>query len=214
MGTRGAVGFRINKEDKVTYNHSDSYPHGLGQDVLDFIKNNTLEDMKRAAYNLMMVNEEVEPTEQQIKECEPWTNTSVSKQSVKDWYCLLRNAQGNLNAYIDGLKYMNDGRDFLLDSLFCEYAYVINMDTQELEFYSGFNKKALVRKGRYANKQADKGRPNDYYGVALLFKTPLTEIQNANKEQISQLISKMDKKAESFYNNQEKELKKVKAPKI
>lgn len=32
--TRGAVGFRVDGVDKVTYNHSDSYPGGLGAAVL------------------------------------------------------------------------------------------------------------------------------------------------------------------------------------
>ena len=210
MGTRGAVGFRIHKEDKVTYNHSDSYPSGLGQDVLDFIKTNSLEDIKRAAHNLMVIDGETEPTLNQIKECAKWTDTSVSNQSLKDWYCLLRKAQGNLNSYIDGLKYMNDGRDFLLDSLFCEYAYIINLDTQELEFYSGFNRLPRLRKGRYANQKVERERPNEYYGVVLNWKIPLSTIQKSTSVEQREMISKMQKKADNFYSKQEKELSKPK----
>ena len=35
MGTRGAFGFLVDGETKVTYNHWDSYPSGLGQDLVD-----------------------------------------------------------------------------------------------------------------------------------------------------------------------------------
>ena len=57
-----------------------------------------------------------------------------------DWYCLLRHAQGDLNVYKNGLRYMIDNHDFIKDSLFCEYAYIINLDTKRLEFYVGFQK--------------------------------------------------------------------------
>lgn len=99
MGTRGAVGFRANKQDKITYNHFDSYPSGLGQDVLSFIRRHSIEDIKSAAANIQLIQKNSIPTEEQIRECQPWTNLSVSQQSTSDWYCLLREAQGNLDAY-------------------------------------------------------------------------------------------------------------------
>lgn len=210
MGTRGAVGFRTNKQDKITYNHFDSYPSGLGQDVLDFIRRHSLEEIKTAAQNIQLIQKNSIPTEEQIRECMPWTNLSVSNQSTSDWYCLLREAQGNLDAYIDGLKYMTDNQSFLLDSLFCEYAYIINVDTNQLEFYSGFNKKSRERKGRYANIRPEDSRPDSYYGVALLWKIPLTMIMEASDEQVSAIISKMQKKADSFYTRQDCELRKAK----
>ena len=38
MGTRGIYGFRLNNTDKLTYNHYDSYPSSLGEDIYQFIK--------------------------------------------------------------------------------------------------------------------------------------------------------------------------------
>ena len=38
MGTRGLYGFRKNGVDKTTYNHFDSYPDGLGADVIESLK--------------------------------------------------------------------------------------------------------------------------------------------------------------------------------
>lgn len=208
MGTRGAVGFRANKQDKVTYNHFDSYPSGLGSDVISFIRSHSFEEIQNAAKNIQMVDTSIEPTPQQIKDCMPWTDLSVSNQSTSDWYCLLRNAQGDLGAFKKGLKYMLDSKDFVLDSLFCEYAYIINTDNNTLEFYSGFNQKERKTKGRYAGKQIDKGRPNEYYGVVLIMKIPLEEIIEVTDEKISEIISKMQKKSDSFYNRQERAMKK------
>lgn len=210
MGTRGAFGFRVNKQDKVTYNHFDSYPSGLGQDVLEYVAARTPQKLKAIASAIVMVNSDSKPNEEQIAECAPWTNLDVSNQTVEDWYCLLRNSQGNLEAYENGLKYMIDSQSFLLDSLFCEYAYIINLDENVLEFYSGFNQISRTRMGRYANQteRADKPEDRCYYGVARVAKISLTDICGASKEQLNAIVSKMDKKAEGFYKRQERQLNK------
>jgi hypothetical protein len=208
MGTRGAVGFRANGQDRVQYNHFDSYPSGLGSEVLDFIKGSNLAELKTTAERIIIIDDSIPPTSQQIKDCKPWTDLGVSNQSTSDWYCLLRKAQGDLNAYTQGLKYMVNASDFLLDSLFCEYTYIINTDEQVLEFYSGFNQKARTRKGRYA---AMKSKPErEYYGVALIKVYPLEEIMSASDEEIQDIVKEMDKKATSFYKTQERQLNKEK----
>lgn len=38
MGTRGTWGFVADGDEKLTYNHFDSYPDGLGVDVLDALR--------------------------------------------------------------------------------------------------------------------------------------------------------------------------------
>lgn len=38
MGTRGFVGFVIDGQEKIGYNHFDSYPDGLGVDVLSWLR--------------------------------------------------------------------------------------------------------------------------------------------------------------------------------
>ena len=48
MGTRGAYGFKSQNKIKVIYNHFDSYPSGLGEDVVNFIQrvDHNLEGLK------------------------------------------------------------------------------------------------------------------------------------------------------------------------
>ncbi len=45
MGTRGAVGFVLDEKEKITYNHFDSYPSGLGCDVLNYL--NSIKDFNK-----------------------------------------------------------------------------------------------------------------------------------------------------------------------
>ncbi len=188
MGTRGAYGFRTGRTDKVSYNHGDSYPSWLGKEILDFIRKETLASLTEKANRITLVDQDKKPTKAQINACSNWANTNVGNQKIEDWYCLLRDAQGNLDAFNEGLDFMIDSKSFLLDSLFCEYAYIINVSTQELEFYRGFNKSKKTNKGRYASKTLDER--GGYYGVTLVEKYPLSDIIGKGPE-ISKQISQM-----------------------
>lgn len=205
MGTRGIFGFHADGQDKLSYNHYDSYPDYLGKEVLQFIQGSTMESLTKIAKSIILINSDIPPTKEQIKECAPWTDLGVSSGSTSDWYCLLRNAQGDMNAYKNGLKYMSDSNSFALDSLFCEYGYIINTDTKKLEFYSGFNQMSRTNKGRYADKSS--GGSSEYYGIALVAKFDLSKIIEADDEMISLMVEQMNKKKESFRKKQEKELK-------
>ena len=161
MGTRGCYGFRKNGVDKLTYNHWDSYPDCLGYDVAEFCKNTSIAEMNEIFDKIVLVDEMGKPTKKQIDECIKFYNEGVSTGSVEDWYCLLREAQGDLNAYKSGLKYMIDSSDFIQDSLFCEYAYIINLDTNCLEFWVGFQKEPCEgnRYGMETHDNMDKYYP-------------------------------------------------------
>ena len=140
MGTRGAYGFIKNGEMKITYNHYDSYLSELGFNVMRFIASTSNIELNEIFDNIIMVNEDSIPTQEQIKECKKYLNLAVGTGEINNWYCLLRNAQGKLSEYKNGLKYMIDSKEFMGDSLFCEYAYILNLDNNYLEIYKGFNK--------------------------------------------------------------------------
>jgi len=87
MGTRGLIGFRLNNEDKFTYNHWDSYPDELGKNILKELR--TIKDFKRlkeTVKNIELIESNSEPTKTQITKYKKFTDTSVSSQNVKDWY--------------------------------------------------------------------------------------------------------------------------------
>ena len=140
MGTRGIYGFRKNNEDKLTYNHFDSYPDYLGVKIADFCRTNNLNNLNDIYDSIIMIDMNKKPTPDQIENCKRWTDLDVSDQTTSDWYCLLRKAQGDLTAYKRGLKYMSRDDDFIRHSLFCEYGYIINLDSNALEFWKGYQR--------------------------------------------------------------------------
>lgn len=141
MSTKGAVGIRMNNIDKVGYNHFDSYPTGLGNDILIWLSNMNLKMLKD-------VFNKIEFTDDWEKETWNWNK-----------HCL------NL--------FFKDYQKFLYNSLFCEFAYIVNLDTNMLEFYKGFNKDQNAL-GRYSNFKADED--SKYYGVKLNQEIPLDDL--------------------------------------
>jgi hypothetical protein len=141
MGTRGLYGFYKDGITKATYNNYDSYPSYLGNHIARFVQNTPIGELNQIFDRIILVNERSKPTESQIIDCIKYVDTEVGTGRVDDWYNLLRGIQGELEPYRDDdLRYMIDSQEFIKDSLFCEYAYIINLDDNSLELYKGFNK--------------------------------------------------------------------------
>ena len=189
MGTRGAIGFRVDGVDKIVYNHFDSYPEGLGADLIaQLCGKKDWGKVKEAVRKITFIDPDVPPTPEQIEKFAPYTDLSVGNQSPDDWYCLLRRAQGTIEPYLTGdIDVMSDAHGFLLDSLFCEYAYIINLDDMTLEFYRGFNEEAGGA-GRYACQKEPPRKRHDgtvyessYYGVVLKEAMPLADLPKTKR---------------------------------
>ena len=154
MSTRGAVGFKLNGEYKVAYNHSDSYPSYLGAYVVDFCE--------------------------QLENHDCWEQLLHQVEGIKD----------------TGVSEANDGRDFLWgtfegsvrefeqdfdfmrDSLFCEYAYIIDLDEMELKFYRGWK----TEPGNSDLPFPMVPDENGYYPVHLVFSLPLDNLPSSWKK--------------------------------
>lgn len=179
MGTRGAYGLRKNGEDKLTYNHFDSYPDYLGRKVIKFCKNNNVLKLHDIFNRIILIDKDSTPTNEQINECieNGFTDFSVSSQSKTDWYCLLRNCQGNLDCWSNAKDhiYMINDNNFIKDSLWCEYAYIINLDDEVLEFYEGFQKQPQPE-NRYGTESR-----SGYYPCKLSKVFPLNEIDDVEE---------------------------------
>ena len=180
MGTRGAYGFHKGGRDKITYNHFDSYPTGLGADVAAFVCQHTDEELNEIFDRIILVKSGDAPSKEQIKECFRFYRPGVSMNTPEEWYSLLRATQGDLEAHARGLRYMIDNADFLRDSLFCEWGYVINLDKGVLEVYRGFQK--APSKNRYfRSKMVATFIENDgksgYYNCYLIREVPFATIR-------------------------------------
>ena len=179
MGTRGLYGFRKGNIDKTTYNHWDSYYSGLGKAFIKFLKVVTPEELSNFYDRIELKKAKSEPTVEEIEICKKagYYNNKVSDNSEKDWYCLLHNLQSNFKEYkilVDYPKrpvYMIDNHGFIKDSLFCEYAYIYDIDKEVLEVYLGYQTKPQV--GNRYGTEVDNG----YYPCALIVEIPYKKVK-------------------------------------
>jgi len=181
MSTSGAFGFILDGNEKIIFNSTDSYPVGLGNCILTYLQNVTdFGEFRKQIFNLKIIGDK-NPTSSQIKKCEKidTVNLNVSSQSINDWNCLLAKTQGDIDKLIE-VGFMVQNKDVLLDSLICEWAYIINFDTYNLEVYKGLNEFPNGA-GRYANQYIKDLYPHStiYYGINLIAKVNLYELPSA-----------------------------------
>jgi hypothetical protein len=137
MSTRGNYGFKKNGISKITYCHFDSYPAGLGKDLIELLKTTSIEKLNEVFDNLELVEEDIPPTKEQREHIKKWFDVPDN-----EWYSVMRNAQGKpvFQAFIEGMKYMVDLPDG------GSYEYIIDLDTNEL----------IINEGNYGRFSLDR----------------------------------------------------------
>ena len=195
MGTRGLWGFRKDRVDKLTYNHYDSYPDYLGYKIIEFIKNHDKEELVSIFNRIVLVDEDEPATAEAMVLCKRFCDVDVSSKSIRDWYCLLRRSQGCPEAYANGLRFMIEYAGFIKNSLFCEYAYIINLDENVLEYWVGYQKEP-DKTNRYVNVNFD-----GYYPCKMLKTFNLNDIKKMNSDDIVREMIVMN---DMDYQNQTK----------
>lgn len=171
MSTRGCLGFVIDGEEKITYNHFDSYPSGLGSDMLEWLKSlegPKLQEAVDQARALRVVSENGPPTDEEIERLSHLADTNVygSGKGVREWYVLLRRTQGDPQAILDA-GVLIDGNEFVNDSLFCEWGYIVDFDRAVFEVYRGFQK-APHTEGRFHNRPIEEHSVGTYHPIKLV----------------------------------------------
>lgn len=182
MGTRHLVAVQIDGVYKVAqYGQWDGYPTGQGLRVLDFLKNGDVEALKRN------VAKAYEPTEEDsIRMWVEFDVDIVSSEGMVE--CSKADAFGRKYPSLDrdtgaGILELIASSDdaekiplrvdigFAGDSLFCEWAYVIDFDIGTFEVYKGFNTEPVPSDSRFASIPFDAdgaGRiGTTYYQVTL-----------------------------------------------
>lgn len=174
MGTRNLTCVVMDDKFVVSqYCQWDGYPEGQGATIVDFLtKKMDMEKFTKALKELKY------PTKKQIVakikkvtgvDCAAnggWINLDESNK-IKEAFPHFDRDMGAkvLEAIQDGtVKEVELETDFVNDSLFCEWAYVIDMDNQILEVYQGFVQEPLDKSERFY-----KAEPNEsgYYPVKL-----------------------------------------------
>lgn len=174
MGTRGAITFVAGGVEKTVYNHFDSYPTGLGVTVLDWLRSPSwdLATVRAQVEALRLVDDSDEPTPEEREQFAHLADPGVS--TGRDWYSLLRETQGEPAAILEA-GVAGDATGFPLDSLFCEWAYVIDLDQETFEVYEGFQRSGPVA-GRWADRKSD----GDYWPVNRVQICDIAEIRHSD----------------------------------
>jgi hypothetical protein len=157
MSTRGAFGFKVDGLYRIAYNHSDSYPGGLGNDIAEeWLRRREKhgEDLKRIAARVRLVPEKSLLGDEgaaraleylaayqksgtyppyQRRELESTIAVLTPKHPVQVAYSVCDNP---LSFALD-VGLMVDSFEFLGNTLFCEWAYVIDLDADRMEVYRG-----------------------------------------------------------------------------
>lgn len=166
MSTRGLFGFRKNGIDKAMYNHYDSYPDYLGRNIVNWLKTVTPEKLNEIFDKIVLVDADEKPSETEKVELDECGLYDYSGE-YQEWYSLLHKLQGNPSLIEEiadtyGKVYMCDDISFIKNSLFCEYAYIVNLDKRVLEFWKGFQKKPWSE-NRYGTDIEENNIRKDYY---------------------------------------------------
>lgn len=176
MGTRHIVAVKIDGEYKVAqYGQWDGYPSGQGRAILQFLKSldaTGFETLKQKCRQLSWIDEahlekmwqDAGADKDGMISCDKAeafgkAHPEFSRDTSADILPLILNR--------DGLRLQNS-ITFVGDSLFCEWAYVIDFDTNTFEVFHGFQKSPLNKSDRfYAYKQKAKKGDDKYYPVRL-----------------------------------------------
>lgn len=194
MGTRGFTGFRLKRNDKLSYQQFDSYLEGVGDQVVAEIAEMAKlgwDKVKKLVGDIRLFDDDTVPTPHFKRKMKRlgMVDLNVSKGSMDDMYCLLRNAQGHPSLHLQAGA-MLDAKNFISDSLFCEWGYIINLDQMVLEVYKGYQHNRHCR-SRYGRRKAGQGidwKPeykddSQYFPVAMIKAFPLDAVPENWKDQ-------------------------------
>ena len=140
MGTRSMVIFKKGNQSRYQYNQMDGYPSEMGREVCEFIQKHGPELPEIFGRLKQIVGEFPKPTPEDVSHCMGLgaVDLGVSTSSLDDWYCLVRNAQHNLDLYARGLRFIYGYKPEKGD-IYIEYQYLIDITKGRLtvKSYSG-----------------------------------------------------------------------------
>lgn len=141
MGTRHLTIVHLDGKYKVAqYGQWDGYPEGQGATALVFARSLgdpvIMDAFKRKIRAASWI------TDSEIRKI----NADIDSGKLKDWQRVYPELSRDTGAEIlslilkgeDGIKLQNE-IEFAADSLFCEWAWVIDLDLETFEGYKGFN---------------------------------------------------------------------------
>ena len=186
MGTRNLVAVVSNGEFKVAqYGQWDGYPSGQGSTVCEFLQEKLdLEKFKSAVNDCKYLdkdelNQKWATAGADLNNKDGFVTMEVSDKFKRTNPTLSRDAGAEVLEMIQdhGSRELKNSIDFAGDSLFCEWAYVVDLDNNVLEVYKGFNQKPLDPSERFYSHAlpTESHRKDYYYPIKLVKKLSFTE---------------------------------------
>lgn len=191
MGTRNLVAVYLDGAHRIAqYGQWDGYPSGQGATVLKFLTE-TLSER-----NFLSSEKKIDPAKLEAFKTKLRAARFVEQQELEDLWvdagaergaqfvsctiadkfgylypALSRDAGGEILNLVfknePGIR-LKDSLSFAADGLFCEYAYVIDLDANTFEVYFGFNKGNGGRFADMKNPDDTSHRTEKYAPVGLM----------------------------------------------
>jgi hypothetical protein len=199
MGTRNLT-MVIQKEKPVIsqYGQWDGYPSGNGLTILEFLRTCNLDEFKEKIKNVRFSTKKDEKkVEKFLKSIgckDGWMNMDQSDLYKKAYPYSSRDIGAGIlqmvNESEDTEIVLQDTTKFAADSLFCEWAYLINLDNNNLEVYEGFNNSPLEEGQRFKDMELEDNLGGEqYYPIKCVKIYPLDKLPT-NEEFINELEKK------------------------
>jgi len=171
VGTRNLTIVFAGGEYRVAqYGQWDGYPEGAGISILRFLRDKMDELRFRTRLSQFSFIEDNDGITKRIdkafeKDVGPYCFPEFSRDTGCDILPMIQNGDATT-------RYLGNNLDFAADSLFCEWAYVVDFDHRTFEVFQGFNKTPLEENERFyfLNDKADSdfAPPGErYYPVRL-----------------------------------------------
>lgn len=187
------------------YGQWDGYPSGQGATILAFLQKilslkTGISKFEKQLKKCRFTNENDEKIRNEklvaIGSSNGWMTMEQAEQYRQDFPLDTRDLGGQILEEIYNWKgeeiVLNDQREFVKDSLFCEFAYVIDMDKKVLECYKGFNRSPLPEGERFYEK--DYKPEKEYYPVKLMKKFTFAAVTKLTEKRFCSTLQKiMDK---------------------
>ena len=147
-----------NRKPKLAqYNQFDGYPDHFGKNLLIQLKTIDLDTLQEQIDKIRFAGEkksnQIMAFYEKIKSNTP---KSVDDIFFEKYPLMHRNTGPELLDNImklDKIVFAKNSSDFAGDSLFCEWAYIIDLDKETFETFKGFNKEPLNQQERFFKYQ-------------------------------------------------------------
>jgi hypothetical protein len=190
MGTRNLTCVVVDGKMKVAqYCQWDGYLSGQGKDLMEFIaKTMVFSKFKKAIQKCTLLNQaQIEARYKEVGIDGEYMDENEAKQLTEKFPSFSRDTGAKLLYLIQekGVRDLIDSSSFAADSLFCEYAYVLDLDNKNLEIYRGFQKSEPKKNERfyYLTKHTKK---DDYKPIHLVHIFSFKDIKKKSFEELEQ----------------------------